>query len=237
VEFDRKSGSWLKWRWVVYPAIVLAVVFGSINWGLGRGSSMWEKSVQSQRETKEGLERVAIMRRKAGILDSLSFTEASEDLKLALTAVPASQKAWLLIGQLRSAGAEAGAFLESYRGSGGEAKEATESAQTGVDDENKLIIEAVYTVSGLEQAGRILASLENSLPLVRIVRADYLSGILKVGAEGAWESWDKIPQEAAELPLPDYAGMLLQMKGRLSGFNQTLQFSVPPTGGGSAIPF
>jgi len=196
VEFDRKSGSWLKWRWVVYPAIVLAVVFGSINWGLGRGSSMWEKSVQSQRETKEGLERVAIMRRKAGILDSLSFTEASEDLKLALTAVPASQKAWLLIGQLR-----------------------------------------VYTVSGLEQAGRILASLENSLPLVRVVRADYLSGILKVGAEGAWESWDKIPQEAAELPLPDYAGMLLQMKGRLSGFNQTLQFSVPPTGGGSAIPF
>ncbi|HBC72629.1 MAG: hypothetical protein UX91_C0005G0010 [Candidatus Amesbacteria bacterium GW2011_GWB1_47_19] len=205
-----------KWLWVGYPVVVALMIVWTVQFMVTGGSDIWVNMTQNEEETRKQEELVAILRQKLKILQGVNREELESDLRLAVEAVPPVQKAWQVVTQLRVAALESGSVMKSFKGAGGETKEASESARI---DETKppLGFNAVFTVNDLTQAQRVINSLEGKLPLIRVNSIKYLLGEMDIEVTGTWVGWTKLPEQAYSLPLPEYRIASGRMRTLLAG--------------------
>lgn len=208
-----------QWKWMAYPAAVGIFLIILINWGLNSGSRMWTQILETREKSEVLAGEVEVLRTKIGVLEKVRLGDLAESLSVALQAVPPTSRPWLLINQLRQAGAEAEVGLVSYKGTGGDTKEATAAAETVRAPGSGLMLEANYLVDSWEKVERLLASLENKIPLIKVVRADYdETGNVNLMVEGSVVEWKKVVTQDLVTPLPDYAQKVEYMRQRLSDF-------------------
>lgn len=226
-----------KWLWIGYPVVVVVFIMTS-SYFLWGDPARWQEMVGSLGTVAGQEAELARLRRRLGVLQVVDLVQAQQGLRDLLEAVPPAKQVWVLVAQLNQAGESAGTVVEKYKGTGGDAKEASDSADKRpavLVEEAELSLEATYTVSGLEQLEKVVSSLERTKPLVKISKIGFSSGQVVVGVEGAWQAWEKLDRSDADLP--EYRELLGVALKSLEGFEKFTFVKAGTESGSVSDPF
>lgn len=223
------------WVWVSYPILVATFIAISAIVVLNNKDKF---AAMVERKEKIAVEeaRIAGMKKRLAILQSLDVKSESENLKQMIRAVPTSKMVWSLVTELKQAAADTGAVLETYKGSVGNVKEASAEAEL-VEENTPFELDVTYEVADLEQLGNLLKNLESRVPLIKVNKMRYGAGLVDLTIEGAWKAWESVVDPGADLP--EYQSDLEKVKMLLAGFVKFDELSVEgsETGTGVINPF
>ena len=222
-----------KWIWVGFPLGTIAFVLYSLMFLFG-GEGRAAKFMEDQKKVKDEQVKIAVLKDKMAVLESIDAKKTEEDLTAMLSAVPASKEIWTLIRQLKQAGAVLGMNVLSFEGMAGVIGEASESAQA---DPNVVKVTVEYSSGDFSQVAGILGILEKYKPLVKIVKVDYDKSKAELVVNGAYANWVKIAADH-DSPLPPISQETETVKGQLADLEELPTEVIESTESGVAVnPF
>lgn len=196
-----KIGNWI---WMLYPLIVVALVFYSANYFLGSGELNLLKLVAKSEETAAAEKVVAELETKVQLLKQINKDEALAQMQQLLVAMPASKKAWLLVAQLQQSATFSASALSGYKAIVGDVKEASESSESDVTYNSPLSVKADFELDNFDQMVSILRELNSYTPLVKVSRVEYDGGQTTISIESAWLAWRTLGALDIGAPVANY---------------------------------
>lgn len=186
------------WVWVFYPVLTVVFMLVGINYVVNNGQASLNSLMVNQEQIEAERQRVENLRLKLELLKTIDKETSLKQLEKMLVAMPASRQVWLLINELKIIGQRSGMAVESYKGSVGDVREATESAsvatesaQQKVESPKEMVLLIVYELADINKLATALAESEKMLPLVKIVSVNFEKGKAEINMEGAWSAWPR----------------------------------------------
>ncbi len=195
--------SYSKYTWLGYPVIVAILILFSVNYLVGGQNQAWFKLLEKQQQISKDREAVGIMKAKIATLKQTNVNQVREDLGLMLTAVPDKSPIQAMVNVLRYGAAESGSTLDKYKSSS--------------ISEGQIVLIADYVVPDFPSVEKLLKTLESSLPLVKIISANYLAPDLTITVAFADIPQDPISVKISD-PLPSYYEPYSQLKTVLANY-------------------
>ncbi|MDO8487786.1 MAG: type 4a pilus biogenesis protein PilO [bacterium] len=224
-----------KWHWLLYPLGVGVVVLTSINILFG-SSGLWEKISGSRERLAKQEAQTAKLRAKLTVLQGANRQVESDNLTYLLSVLPARKNLPTLLAEVEQASSVSGAIFEGFKGRVSEvAASESATASAGIASD-ALQLEVTLVVVDLSQLRAALASLENSLPLVKINKIEFAAGKAILLVEGLWHTLAKLPA-GPDYPVVDSSASLAQLRAALSSFTELPKLEIPQTGDVNFNPF
>lgn len=214
-----KLGDWI---WVLYPLIVVMLVFYSANYFLGSGELNILKLVAKSEETAAAEKIVTELETKVAVLKQINKDEALTQMQQLLVAMPASKKAWLLVAQLQQSATFSASVLSGYRALVGDVKEASQSSESDTTYNSPLSVKADFELDNFDQVVSILQELNSYTPLVKVNKIEYNGGQTTISIESAWLAWRSVGALDIGAPVANYKPAVESALNAVSGLKETV---------------
>ncbi len=214
-----KLGDWI---WVLYPLIVVMLVFYSANYFLGSGELNILKLVAKSEETAAAEKIVTELETKVAVLKQINKDEAVAQMQQLLVAMPASKKAWLLVAQLQQSATFSASALSGYRAIVGDVKEASQSSDSDTTYNSPLSVKADFELDSFDQLVTILRELNSYTPLVKVNKIEYNGGQTTISIESAWLAWRSVGALDIGAPVANYKPVVETAINAISGLKETV---------------
>ncbi len=211
------------WNWLVYPAVVAAVIVGCtmflVKGGILDVYQIWSKKTTAE----EVLAREQLLENKYNLLADMDYETYTSDLTELRKVVPDVRSVWNLINELQLAGSRNNTVLVSYQGAVGDIREATGPALQ-VAGETGILLTAKYDQSDIRILNNILADLEKMLPFISVKKLTLNTSGMEMMVEGAWAPLNETRPET-ESALPEFKEKWEVLKQQIGEYTNVASFS------------
>jgi len=177
------------WLWVLYPVGLVVMMLISVRILFSTDTNKLVEANLKRKQAVSDAIKVANLKTKLSYLNGIDQTQYIDDLKLLLTAVPASKKPWLTLAEMNLAASRSGIAVSDFFGSIGEIKEASQAAE-GLPLE--LYIESEVRVDDFSVLRTFFKELYKLRPLVKVLSLEWKDKAVEMRIDVSFSPWPKL---------------------------------------------
>lgn len=206
--------------WIGYPLAVVLLILFSLSFTFGGENQLWSNLIKNRERNSENQKSLARLNTKLAVLKQANASQMTLDLAWMLQVMPNKKQFDSVVNELRFAGQNSGSTLGSYK---------TQNSAPG-----GLTLSAKFAVPDFSSAQQLIASLQNTLPLLSVTDVEYSGSSLSLTVTSAW-SPTEVETVKIDDPLPESVNTLPQLKNKLSAYQAPVIIQAPTNSSASAI--
>lgn len=204
-----------QYTWAAYPAGVVLLILFSLNFFFGSQSQFLAQLAKKREQNSEKQQTLARLNTKLTALKSVNTAQMTQDLNWMAQVYPDNKPFEAVVNELRFAAQNSGSTLTGYKSSG--------------DPSQGFSLAAQFEVPDFSSAQKLIANLQNLLPLLSVTNMTFTGTGLTANIIGGWAPASTVTVKIDE-PLPDSFSAIPQLKAKLAAYQIPVSTEIENTG-------